>query len=258
MNHFDIINECCHLQAVNRGFTELLDDSYYSESVDFNLLPKFKTMCERYPELKSYKGLIQQAADLIEDSQTSVTNPKYKKFGYDALKVLVKLVKVLYSVSSVVVIPYCILILPIISYLWDRLIVWGGECAEIGLVRAQLDLYIKQLNKVRKITDDERVDQECKKLIDKLVKKRENLDKTEDELKKSNATVESVCDELKLHIYENVKDEIERNSMLELLEESTDIESFKENAIEIIEYMKESGLSDTLYGATAVLTIHKY
>ena len=152
------------------------DEELFTEAtVKMNILPKFKTMVQRYPALQEYQSLVEEANELAMSagSYENVTKTTINKVATFLLKIM----RILNSVSTVIILPFCILIFPIIQYLLGRLVVWGTETGEVALAEKTILDSIKNLSQLKASTKDPSVTEKCEKLIDQLGKKLESLQK---------------------------------------------------------------------------------
>lgn len=198
---YDPVVENCMLEYCSDA------ELYLESAVQFNILPKFKTMVERYPELGKYNGLIAEVENTINDAKIKdVKNPKFKNFGHKAFKLIAKVIKFILAVDSVIALPLCIFIFPVIVYFWDRLWVWAMENVEVELTKSQLKLYLGRVEKLKQKADND----ELKKLCDKHIKNlNKSLEKLDEEV--SNPTVESMED----HLYDNLVKMIQESECLD-------------------------------------------
>ena len=215
------------------------DFEYVSEATDFNVFPKFKTMTDRYPELEKYKGLVSEAAKILDDS-TDAKNPAFKNFGYKAFKVIAKIIKVIFAIDSVICLPFCIFIFPLIGYFWDRLWVWALENAEVELTKSQMKMYIEQLRKLKKITDDKKLAKLCDDQIEKLTASLKKIqDQTSHKVTESSEDVKTAYNTLRLRIYESGCDDDDKELMLSALESVNTLDEFKSAARDCIKILGE-------------------
>ena len=146
------------------------DEVVVLEAAKFTVLPKFKKMTKLYPELGKHTDLIKEAELLAAEQGEKTTNKETLiKIG----KVVVRILGVIQGVESAVLVPFCVLIFPIISLLISRFWKFVFDLSEFALAEQQSLEMISKLSDIKKKTDDKEVKKRCEKLIDKL---KENMD----------------------------------------------------------------------------------
>ena len=170
------------------------DDELFTEAASkFSILPKFKKLVDRYPELKEYEKLVVEVNNLAVQSGNSdkITPMTARKIG----TVLLKVWRALTSISGVLTLPFCILLFPIMNYLINRLMVWGMESGELAIAESAILRSIQNATAIREATKDPAVKKKCDKLLKELNTKYQQLQVPEElrkTSKKSKAVKESV------------------------------------------------------------------
>lgn len=144
-----------------------MDEEVMMEAARFTVIPTFKKMSDKYPELKGYQSLINEAESIIILSGGKVDN----NIARSVLKFFVKLIKIFASIESVILAPSCILIFPIVYYLIERLWVFAGEWIEFKIVEDELNGAVDQLRRVQRKTEDEKTKEKIEEAINKINEK---------------------------------------------------------------------------------------
>lgn len=167
---------------------DALFEEYLEEEVKFSFLPRFK----QHPELKSMYSSIDEAEKLL-NSEGEPTKNSVEKFFKLALRIL----DIYYNICSVITLPMCILIAPIISHLIGRGIEYAIKCGEVLVAESSTKKAIEKLNKVKKETKDPKIKEKCEKQIKSLSDKLSKLKQNESEIDE-NPTITADLDRLML------------------------------------------------------------
>lgn len=166
------------------------DDELFTEAASkFSILPKFKKLVDRYPELTGYEKLVNEVNDIAIKSGNpdKITSMTARKIG----TVIIKVWRAFAAVGGVLLLPFCIFIFPIISLLINRLWVWGLETGEIAIAENAILKSIQNATAIRAATNDPAVKKKCDKLIKELNDKYQKLQVPE-ELRKTNKKAKTV------------------------------------------------------------------
>ena len=189
------------IDTVNTGFNELLtnllesvmgsdeESTVFTEEAKFSLFPKFKKLSNQYPELNNAENLIKKINNELEAGGEEPTPTRCKNIQ----KVLLEILTFIESLSSLVMLPFCIFIAPIFSYLLQRLVTWETANYKFAITESQLETMIA---KVKKLANAEKSPKTKKKYEEMLAELEKALDDVRSFSKKETekATKESTED----------------------------------------------------------------
>lgn len=201
--------EVCKKQEAceNKRYCESIDytseldalfEEYLEEKVKFSFLPRFK----QHPELKSMYSSIDEAEKLLNSNGEPTKNTVENLF-----KVALRILDIYYNIISVITLPMCILIAPIISHLIGRGIEYAIKCGEVLVAESSTKKVIKKLGKIKKETKDPKVKEKCDKQIKSLSDKLYKLKQNESEIDE-NPEVTADLDRLMLNDDEDSVEDI--------------------------------------------------
>lgn len=138
-----------------------------TEAAKFSLFPRFKKFEDKYPEFKEYESLVKEAEAIAGAAGETINDD----MGIKIQKFLNKLFGVLTSVTSVILIPFCIFIYPIIYYLLNRFCVWAYDTERFDIAEKELKRGIATMQEVKQKTKDAKTKKRCDEMIAKMEKK---------------------------------------------------------------------------------------
>lgn len=144
-----------------------------SEKAKFSLMPKFKMFCDKYPEMRQHAKLISEVESLLIESGKGTGGGK--AIAMKIARCILRVYGMLQSINSVILLPMCIFILPIVSLLGSRMFKFLAEAGEFKLAEAQSNLMIKELTKLKNETKDASVKKKCDAQIEALKANKKKL-----------------------------------------------------------------------------------
>lgn len=151
-----------------------------TESAKFTFLPRFKTLKGKYPELAKYEGVVNEAQMLLLQSEGTIPS----NFGPKCAKTITTILGILFSIESVLLLPFCIFIFPIIDYLLMRLCVWACEEIQFSFAEKQINTTLQALIRLKNSTTDKKLKSQCETHIKKLEKEMAKIQKSENTYEK--------------------------------------------------------------------------
>ena len=138
-----------------------------TEAAKFSIFPRFKKFEDKYPEMKDYESLVKEAEQIAVAAGGTINDD----LGIKIEKFLNKLFGVLVSVGSVLLLPMCIFITPIIHYLVSRYTVWAYDTGRFQIAEKELKRGIATMQEVKEKTKDAKIKKRCDESIKQLEKK---------------------------------------------------------------------------------------
>lgn len=143
----------------------LESEEILNEKAKFSILPKFKLLCNKYPELKEHSGLMSEVEELLAESGKGMGG---KGLALKICRCVLRVYHILQSIDSVILLPFCVLLFPIVILLAKRAFIFLSEAGEFKLAEAQSNLMIQELTKLMNETKDNSVKKKCQAQIDKI------------------------------------------------------------------------------------------
>lgn len=192
---------------------------YLTEGAKFSILPRFKTLKNKYPELSKYEGLVKESQNLLLLAEE--TPPK--DFGTKCAKIITTVIGVLSSIDSVILLPFCVFIFPVIGLLFDRLIVWACESLQFTFAENQVMNTIQALTKLKNSTTDKKLKHQCEVNIKKLEKELRKIQGFEDAHEKKEQKKKEKAKSYRRESVDNVEED-DIDFMAEFKDEIEDID----------------------------------
>ena len=127
----------------------------------FNFLPKFK----QDPKMKKYVGALEEAENYLN------MNGEPTKAGVQkGFRIALRIIDIMQNAYSALVLPACILIIPIPFYLVTRAWSWAFNIGQEALAKSECQKVIVAYKKAIDKCDDEKTKKAMQKQYDKLVK----------------------------------------------------------------------------------------
>lgn len=163
------------------------DLDVFTEGAQFSFFPRFKSYAKKFPDLKKYEGLMQEADEILnhEGEMSEGTGTKIAR-------VCLKILGVLQSIDSVLFLPFCIFITPIIPYLMTRLWKYAFEFLDYSLAEKTSLETISKLKSAKKNTDDPKAKAKIDNLIEKIEKNLKEMRKKKEKKSVKEQAKESV------------------------------------------------------------------
>lgn len=192
----------------------------FMEGAKFSILPRFKTLVKKYPELGKYEGVVNEAQLLLIENGGEAP----KNFGVKCAKVITTVVGIWFSISSVLLLPFCIFILPIIDLLIARVVVWACEELQFSFAEKQITNTIQNLVKLKNSTTDKKLKSTCETHIKKLEKQLKKLQGLSDKYENEEHKKQMKAKSYRRESVEDMSDEDDIDFMAEFRDELEDID----------------------------------
>ena len=171
------------LSDIDTGFNEILtellesvaetNDDYelFSESARFTILPRFKSLKAKYPELK-------EAESLVELIDAELSREGYEPTVHDTDKLgklINSILNFLANLNSALSVPFLIFIVPIFPYLLNRYTIYVGEKKRLRSAEQELREVRAKLNKLKNNAEDPKARKKYENLINQVDDTMDNL-----------------------------------------------------------------------------------
>lgn len=171
LNEKKIVNKNYYMTMMEASILQEAaeNNTYIVEEAKFNFLPRFKEK----DEYKELYNTIKDAEDCLNSTNYS-PETGINKFG----KIILRFFDLYQNVGSLLILPTCIAIAPIPSYLLGRLIEWGIQVGKEAVADNYAKKCIDSFEKMKKNEKNESKRKEYQKQIDKIKKMKEALKKS--------------------------------------------------------------------------------
>lgn len=145
------------------------------EAVKYKIFPRFKTLFSKHGDTKKLEKLM----EAVEDYRDADGEQLYAERNKIVTTVLL-ILKWIVDLYSVVMLPFCIFIIPILYLMFYRLLRYAIDKGEVAVAVSDAKKVISQLKALRNKTADAKLkaklDEDIKKLQDAIEEAREGED----------------------------------------------------------------------------------